>query len=92
MAVGDREPLTMKPQAVRVIGFDRTAVIPGELIVAGRTCPKCGSGLFVKAACCGWAKAGWSKILRCVKAGCVYAEGFERDETFGDEEDAKNEN
>jgi hypothetical protein len=85
--------MTMKPPpAVPVIGFDRTAVVPGELIVAGRTCPRCGSALFVKAACCGWAKAGWSKILRCIKAGCVFAEGFERNETFGDEEDSKNEN
>lgn len=76
----------------RVIGFDRTAHIPADVIVAGRACPNCGSALFIKDACCGWAKAGWAKILRCVKAGCVYAEGIERNETFGDEEDSKNEN
>jgi hypothetical protein len=59
-------------------GFIRTKRIDPALIMETRRCPKCGSAMFVKEACCAWPKAGWRRVLRCIKSGCSYAEGYER--------------
>jgi hypothetical protein len=61
------------------VGFVHNRAIDPALIIEGRRCPKCGSAMFVKEACCGWSKAGWIKILRCVKSGCPYSEGLEKE-------------
>lgn len=60
-------------------GFLRTRVVEPEWIAPGKTCPNCGSALFIKQACCGWAKAGWQTVLRCVRSGCAFTEGLERE-------------
>lgn len=44
------------------------------------TCPRCGSRMFVKEACCSFADQGFKTILRCIRADCPYKIGHERRE------------
>ena len=42
-------------------------------------CPCCGSGLYERAACKSLEAEGFRTMLRCVKSGCGYMEGLERE-------------
>jgi hypothetical protein len=48
------------------------------LRVADRPCPRCGSGMYVRRACCSWKSKGWATIAKCLRAGCGHREGYER--------------
>lgn len=51
---------------------------PVRQIIADRKCPRCGSGMFKKPACCAMRKRGWQSIVKCLNPRCSYKEGYEK--------------
>ena len=56
------------------------AEVAGLTIIDGRTCPKCGSGLFLKPCPCPFKRKGWKVCARCLNPRCATVVGIRRRE------------